>query len=71
MAMNNTYNRSVTANPTGLNPNQRYIEQYDAMAELGKQMAEFGTEALNLYAKADYENAQAEAKTEFDNLGQT
>ncbi len=66
MAMKNTYNRNVTANPTGLNPNQRYIEQYDAMAELGKQMAEFGTEALNLYAKADYENARAEAKTEFN-----
>lgn len=66
MAMKNTYIRQVEANPTGLNPNQTYIEQYDAMAELGKQMTEFGTEALNLYAKADYEAAQAEAKEKFD-----
>lgn len=66
MAMNNTYNRRVQANPADINPNQHYVEQYDAMAELGKQMADFGTEAINLYAKADYEAAQAEAKEKFD-----
>lgn len=66
MAMNNTYTRRVQANPTGLNPNQHYIEQYDAMAALGQQMTEFGTEALNFYAKADYEEALANSKENFD-----
>nr|DAJ09898.1 MAG TPA: hypothetical protein [Bacteriophage sp.] len=64
--MNNTYKRQVQANPANVNPNQHYIEQYDAMAQLGKQMVDFGTEALNLYAKADYEEARASAKKQFD-----
>ena len=66
MAMNNTYTRQVAANPTNLNPKQRYIEQYDAMADLISQMNQFGQEALNLYAKIDYAAAGDEAKQKFN-----
>lgn len=62
MALNNTYERQARANPTALNPNQHYVEQYDAMADLANSMNQFGQTALNMYAKADY--AAAEAKTE-------
>ena len=66
MAMNNTYNRQVAAQPANLNPNQPYVAQYDAMAELTKQMADFGEQALKEYAKADYAAVQADAKQEFE-----
>lgn len=66
MVMNNTYNRQIEARPADLNPNQPYIEQYDAMAELTKQMADFGEQALKEYAKADFEAVKSDAKQQFE-----
>lgn len=66
MAMKNIYTRKTEAAPTDLNPNQPYIEQYDAMAEIGKQMADFGGQALDAFARADYEATKSETKKKFD-----
>lgn len=66
MAMNNTYQKQVAANPTALNPQQHYVEQYDAMADLSNQMNNFGQHALELYAKADYIAAENDAKRRFN-----
>ena len=67
MALNNTYERQVRANPTALNPNQRYVEQYDAAANLSEQINRFGQTALNLAAKADNQAAYHKTKQQFDN----
>lgn len=66
MALRNTYQRQVQANPTNLNPNQRYVEQYDAMANLANQINQFGQEALNVFAKVDNAAAADEAKRKFN-----
>ena len=67
MALNNTYERQVRANPTALNPNQRYVKQYDAAADLSEQINQFGQTALELAAKADNQAAYHETKQQFDN----
>lgn len=64
--MNNTYERKVRANPTALNANQRYVEQYDGMADLANSINQFGQQALNIFAKADYSAAGDEAKKRFN-----
>lgn len=67
MAMNNTYSRNVRANPTNLNPNQHYVKEYDAGAELADNLTKFGTQVANIYAKADYEAAKRDAEDEYNN----
>lgn len=67
MAMNNTYSRNVRANPTNLNPNQHYVKEYDASAELMDNLTKFGTQVAKIYAKADYEAAQRDADDEYNN----
>ena len=67
MAMNNTYSRNVRANPTNLNPNQHYVKEYDAGAELEDNLTKFGTQVANIYAKADYEAAKRDAEDEYNN----
>lgn len=67
MAMNNTYSRNVKANPTNLNPNQSYVREYDAGAELMDNLTKFGTQVANIYAKADYEAAKRDADDEYNN----
>lgn len=62
MAMNNTYSRKVAANPTALNPNQQYIEEYDAMGELTQKAVELGQNVINIYAKAKDENERETTK---------
>lgn len=66
MALNNTYERQVRANPTALNPTQHYVEQYSAMADLANDINQFGQAALNAFAKADYVAAGNETKKKFN-----
>lgn len=66
MALNNTYERQVRANPTALNPTQHYVEQYSAMADLANDINQFGQAALDVFAKADYVAAGNETKKKFN-----
>ncbi len=67
MAMNNTYTRQVKANPTALNPTQRYVEKYDATGVLIDNLANLGEKMLDVYAKADYAAAEQDYKEEYAN----
>lgn len=67
MALNNTYERKVRANPTALNPNQHYMQEYDADAELAKGLTALTTKAIDIYAKLDYEAAERDTKEELSN----
>ena len=52
--MNNTYNRQVAAQPTALNPNQRYVEEKDFWGEVGQAMLQTTVELADAYAKSNY-----------------
>jgi len=67
MALNNTYERKVRANPTALNPNQHYVQEYDADAELAKGLTALTTKAIDIYAKLDYEAAERDTQEELSN----
>lgn len=66
MALNNTYERKVRANPTALNPNQHYVQEYDADAELAKGLTALTTKAIDIYAKLDYEAAERDTQEELN-----
>lgn len=67
MALENTYTRQVRANPTAKNPNQHYVEQYDATADLMNNLTKFSDQALEVYARADYEAAKRDMKEDYTN----
>ena len=67
MALENTYTRQVRANPTAKNPHQHYVEQYDATADLMNNLTDFSNQALEVYAKADYEAAKRDMKEDYTN----
>ena len=67
MALENTDTRQVRANPTAKNPHQHYVEQYDATADLMNNLTDFSNQALEVYAKADYEAAKRDMKEDYTN----
>lgn len=69
MALNNTYERKVLANPTAKNPNQPNVQKYDGAAALMNNFTQLGNSLMNVYAKADYEAAGRDMKEDMSNRG--
>ena len=66
MVMNNTYNRQVAAQPTALNPNQRYVEEKDFWGEVGQAMLQTGQQLADTVAKIDNSRSKADMEQKFN-----